>query len=129
MLINLVIYNVKSKRSSRWKTFCLMQLRNQWLNVSNNYIIDCTYKILLKILCVKNYNHILVVHLISKWWHGKRNDGIIFSLQVFIHMASMIDDKLMWMSKISFENVTKIQSFQIWLKNNYANNMDKMICH
>ena len=41
----------------------------------------------------------------------------------------MIDDKMTWMSKISFENVTKIKSFQIWLKNNYANDMDKMMCH
>jgi len=38
---------------------------------------------------------------------------VIFSLQVFIHMASTIDDKMMWMSKISYENVAKIKSFQI----------------
>jgi len=33
------------------------------------------------------------------------------------------------MSKISFENVTKIKSFKIWLKNNYENEVDKMMCH
>jgi len=27
-------------------------------------------------------------------------------------MAYMIDDKMMWMSKISYENVTKIKSFK-----------------
>jgi hypothetical protein len=44
-------------------------------------------------------------------------------------MASMIDDKVIWMSKISFEIVTKIKSFKIWLKNNNADGMDKMMCH
>jgi hypothetical protein len=117
------------KISLHYKQLCHLQARNQWLDVLNDYIIDCSHGILLQILCEKNCSHILVVHLTSKWWHGNRNDDIIFSLQVFIHMASMIDDKLMWMSKISFENVTRIKSFQIWLKNNYANNMDKMICH
>ncbi len=40
-------------------------------------------------------------------------DKIIFLLQVFIHMASMIDDKMTWMSKMSFEIVTEIKSFKI----------------
>jgi len=31
------------------------------------------------------------------------------------------------MFKISFENMTKIKSFQIWLKNDYANDMEKMM--
>jgi len=44
-------------------------------------------------------------------------------------MAFTIDDKVMWMSKISFQNVTKIKLFQIWLKNDYANDVDKMMCH
>ncbi len=38
-------------------------------------------------------------------------------------MESMIGDKVTWMSNISFENVTRIKSFQIWLKNDYANDM------
>ncbi len=38
-------------------------------------------------------------------------------------MASMNDDKQTWMSNISFENVTRIKSFQIWLKNDYANDV------
>ncbi len=38
---------------------------------------------------------------------------IVFSLQVFINMASMIDDEVTWMSKMSFENVTRIKSFRI----------------
>jgi hypothetical protein len=41
----------------------------------------------------------------------------------------MINGKVMWMSKISFENVTKIKSFKIWLKHKYANDVDKMMCH
>jgi hypothetical protein len=40
----------------------------------------------------------------------------------------MINDKMTWMSKISFENVT-IKSFKIWLKKNYANDVDEMMCH
>jgi hypothetical protein len=56
-------------------------------------------------------------------------DGMIFPLQVFIHMVSMIDEKMMWMSKISFENMIRIKSFQIWLNNNYAHDMNKMMCH
>jgi hypothetical protein len=56
-------------------------------------------------------------------------DDIIFPLQVFIHMASMIDENMMWMSKISFENMIMIKSFQRWLNNNYADDMNKMMCH
>jgi len=41
-----------------------------------------------------------------------KND-IIFLLQVFIHMTFVIDDKVMWMSKMLFEIVTKIKSFKI----------------
>jgi hypothetical protein len=50
---------------------------------------------------------------------------IVFSLQFFIHMASMIDDKVMSMSKISFENVRTFITFllnilDIWsIKNIY----------
>jgi hypothetical protein len=41
----------------------------------------------------------------------------------------MIDDKMMCMSKISFENVTRIKTFQIWLEINYENDRDKIMCH
>jgi hypothetical protein len=41
----------------------------------------------------------------------------------------MIDEKMTWMSKISFENVAMIKSFQTWLKNNDGNDVDKMMCH
>jgi hypothetical protein len=41
-------------------------------------------------------------------------------------MTSMIDDKVIWMFKI--ENMTRVKSFQIWLKNDYANDMEKMMC-
>ncbi len=43
-------------------------------------------------------------------------------------MASTIDNKMTWMSKISYENVTKIESFQIYLKNDYANDVNKIVC-
>jgi hypothetical protein len=112
-----------------YKKLCPLQPINQWLNVLNNYIINYSHWILFQILWEKNCSHILVVHLISKWWHDNKKNDIIFSLQVFIHMASMIDDKVTWMSKISYENVTRIKSFKIWLKNDYTNDMDKIMCH
>jgi hypothetical protein len=37
-------------------------------------------------------------------------------------MASTIDDKMTWMSKISYENITKIKSFQI-TQDDYANDV------
>jgi hypothetical protein len=39
-------------------------------------------------------------------------DDIIISLQIFIHMRFMIDDKMTWMSKISFENLINIMSLK-----------------
>jgi hypothetical protein len=54
-----------------------------------------------------------MVHFTSKQWRGNKKVDDIFSLEVFIHMASMIDDKMTWMFKISYENVTKIKSFKI----------------
>jgi len=88
-------------------------------------LVDHNHRILLQILCKKNCGHILLMHFSSRWHVNKKND-IIISLQVFIHMASMIDDKVTCMSKITFDNVTKIMSFHIWLQNDYANDMDKM---
>ncbi len=75
-------------------------------------IIDYNNRILFRIVLVKNWSHILMVHLINRRGHDTRRDDVVFSLQVFIHMAYMIDDKMMWMSKISYENVTKIKSFK-----------------
>jgi hypothetical protein len=44
-------------------------------------------------------------------------------------MASTIDDKMTWEFKISYENVTRIKSFQIYLKNDYVIDVGKMMCH
>jgi hypothetical protein len=44
-------------------------------------------------------------------------------------MASMIDDKMTRMSKILFLNLIRIKSFQIWLKSDYASDMNKMMHH
>jgi hypothetical protein len=77
-------------------------------------IIDCNNKGLLQILHVKSCSHILMVHLTNRWWHGNMKVDVIFSLQVVIHMASTINDKMTLMSKISYENVIMIKSFQIY---------------
>jgi hypothetical protein len=93
-------------------TRCLKQLH-----------IECNHRILFQILCENGCNHILMVHLTNRWWYGNRKDNVVFSLQIFIHMESMIDDKVTWMSNISFENVIMIKSLQIWLKTDYANDV------
>jgi len=103
----------------------ILQSWNQWLNLLNDHIIEYNHRILFRILCEKNCSHILVMHFTSRWLVNKKND-IIFSLQAFIHMAFMIDDKVTCMFKISFENMTKIMSFHIWLNNDYSNDMHKM---
>jgi hypothetical protein len=59
----------------------------------------------------------------------KEKMSMSFSLQVFIHIACLIDDKMMWMSKISYENVIRIKSIKIKSNNDYTNDMDKMMCH
>jgi hypothetical protein len=76
-------------------------------------VVNYSNRILLQILHVKSCSHISMVHLTSKQWCGDMKDDVIFSLQVFIHMASTIDDKMTWTSKISYENVIRIKSFQI----------------
>jgi len=58
-------------------------------------IIEYNNRILLQILCVKNYSHTLVVHLTSRWWRDHRKVDVVFSLHIFIHMAFTIDDKMM----------------------------------
>jgi hypothetical protein len=40
-------------------------------------------------------------------------DDAVFLLQVFIYMASTIDEKMTWIFKILYENVIRIKSFQI----------------
>jgi hypothetical protein len=57
-----------------------LQSKNQWLNVLNNYIINYNHRKLFQILCEKNCNHILMVHLISKWWRTNMKNDIVFLL-------------------------------------------------
>jgi hypothetical protein len=55
-------------------------------------------------------------------------EGLHFFLIVSFHPYGIqFDSKVAWMFKISFENMLIIKSFQISLKNKYAN--DKMMCH
>jgi len=41
----------------------------------------------------------------------------------------MIDDKMTWMSKVSIENVIRIKIISNMIKNNHANDVDKMMWH
>jgi hypothetical protein len=74
--------------SLHYKDFLPLQLINQWLNVLNDYQINCNHRILLQILSRKSYSHILMVIWLI-YDNMVIRDDIIFSLQVFIHMASM----------------------------------------
>ncbi len=87
-LINVTLEEILSFVTKKLTSKC-----SKWL------VIDYSNRILFQILCVKDCNHILVVHLISRQWRGNMKDDVKFSLQVFIHMASMINDIMMWMSK------------------------------
>jgi hypothetical protein len=105
------------------------------MELNNNYFPIWIYEILnnffnlFQILCEKNCNHILMLHLIGRWWCDNKKDDIVFSFQILFHIASMIYDKMTRIFKIPFENLTRIKEFQIWLKNNYANDVNNMMCH
>jgi hypothetical protein len=101
-LINVTLEEILSFVTKKSSTECSKQL-----------VIDYSNRILFQILFVKICSHIFVVHLISGEWHGNKKDDVEFLLQAFIHMTTMINDIMTWMSEISHENVTKIKSFQI----------------
>jgi hypothetical protein len=58
---------------------CLLQPRNLWLQVINDYIYEFNQNLSLWILCVKNDNHILMGHhMIIRWWSGNKLEVSIF---------------------------------------------------
>jgi hypothetical protein len=64
--------------------------------------------VVLSILC--DQNKIKVMCNIEMWvLHDRSTSTCKYGTNTSI--ANMIDDKIIWMSKISFENVTKIKSF------------------
>jgi hypothetical protein len=106
----------------------ILQPWNQWLNLINDHIIDYNHRILL--LCEKHCSHILVMHFISRWHVNKKN-GIIFSLQVFIHMASMIDFIHYCISHKGFsiyKSCVWIYFFQIMVIEMLFNNKIQILC-
>ncbi len=64
--------------------------RNLRLQVLNDYIYDFNHKPLLWILCVKNHSHILMGHVINRWWSGNKMEGVNFHHFYFIYIAYMI---------------------------------------
>jgi len=71
--------------------------RNLWLQVLNDYMYDFGHKLLLWIMCVKNHSHILMGHVTSRWWGGNKMGDVSYHFY-FIYIASMIGDKVEWMS-------------------------------
>ncbi len=69
--------------------------KNLMIKCLKQLVIDYNNTKLFQILRVKSCSHILVVHLTNKRWHGNKKVDVIFSLQVFIHVPFMIDDKMM----------------------------------
>jgi hypothetical protein len=59
---------------------------------------DFSHKLLFGTQCVKNHTHILVQHVTSRWWSNNKMGDVNFHDFYFIYMASMIDDKVTWMS-------------------------------
>jgi hypothetical protein len=53
---------------------------------------DFNHKLLLQILCVKNYNPTIVGHVTSRWWDGNKMGDVSFHHFYFIYMASMINE-------------------------------------
>jgi hypothetical protein len=70
-------------------------------------VYDFGHKLLFWITCVKSHNHILVGHVSNRRWSGNKMQGVSFHHFYFIYMASMIYDKMMWMSN-SHYNVKKM---------------------
>jgi hypothetical protein len=87
--------------------------KKSMIKCSKQLVTNFNNRILLQILRAKNCNNISMVHLTNKKWYDNRKAYVNFLLQVFIHMASMIEDKITWISRISYENVNRIKSFQI----------------
>jgi len=96
--------------SLHYKEFFPLQPINQWLDVINDYLIDCNHRILHQILSGKSCSHtLMVIWLID-------DNMVIRRMTSFFHCKfSSIwhHDKMTWMFKISFENVTRIKSFKI----------------
>jgi hypothetical protein len=63
---------------------------------------DFNNKLLLWIIYVKSYRHILMKHVTDKGWRDNKMEGVNFHHFYFIYMASMIDDKVKWMSNCHY---------------------------
>jgi hypothetical protein len=87
-------------------------IRNLCLQVINDYIYDL--KLLLWILCVKIHSHILVGHVINRWWSGNKMEGVNFHHFYFIYITYMIIDKVMRMSNYCYNVLKMNTSHLIW---------------
>ncbi len=61
----------------------------------NDYMYDFNHKLLLWILC-KIHSHILMGHVINRWWSGSKMESVKYHHFYFIYMAFMTNDKKTW---------------------------------
>jgi hypothetical protein len=101
-----------------YKELCPFPSRNQWLQVLNDYMYDFGHKLLLWILCVKNHSHILMGHVINRWWGDNKMEGVNYHCLYFIYITSLTNAKVTWMSKCHY-NDSKI------ITSNFDMNIDK----
>jgi hypothetical protein len=71
---------------------------------------DFGHKLLLGILCVKNESHILMGHVINRWWGDNKIEGVNFHCLYFIYITSLTNDKVTWMSKCHYNDWKLITS-------------------
>jgi hypothetical protein len=57
------------------------------------YMCDFNHKLLFWILCVKIHNHILMRHVINRWWNDNKMKSVSFHHFYIIYMAFMTNDK------------------------------------
>jgi hypothetical protein len=67
---------------------------------------DFNHLLFFGIMCVKSHSHILMWDVISRWWGGNKMKDVNFHHFYFIYMASMIDDKVVFMSDYHYNTTT-----------------------
>jgi hypothetical protein len=70
---------------------------------------DFSHKLLLWLLCVKNHSHILMGHVINRWWSDNKMEGVTFCHFYFIYMTSMTNDKVTWSFNCHYNDLKRLK--------------------